>query len=219
MTRITARITLIRFAFIFFVLAAIFMTSCVRVSDGTWYVREAALPAGWPALTPVGEVQIKTYPEYREAVVREADLEGVAGADSMFMELFDHIRDRDIPMTAPVDMGYARAEGENGPAVSTMAFLYRSPELGPQGADDTVTVRDLPARTYVSIGVRGTYTDERFADNLAVLDAWLMEHASEWLADGAPRYLGYNGPFTLGFMKYGEVQAPVRQAAEAPAGE
>jgi hypothetical protein len=64
-----------------------------------------------------------------------------------------------------------------------------------------------------SIGVRGKYTDERMRANLIRLDDWLAERSDEYRVTGPPRYLGYNGPFTLPFMRYGEVQVPV-QAVE-----
>ena len=40
---------------------------CLRVSNGTWYIKSAATPEGWPALTPVGSVEVKDYPVYRAA--------------------------------------------------------------------------------------------------------------------------------------------------------
>ena len=84
--------------------AAVFV-GCVRVSNGTWYVKSAPLPERWPELTPIGKVEVKTYPDYRAATVTSvhpADAE----VGPMFMTLFDHIKQNDIAMTAPVDMGY-----------------------------------------------------------------------------------------------------------------
>jgi hypothetical protein len=136
--------------------------------------------------------------------------------DSMFMTLFKHIKSNEIAMTAPVDMGYREADPtqpDAEPAQVSMAFLYRHTGLGTAGPDGEVTVTDAPARTYASIGVRGKYTDERFAEHLKTLDAWLAEYADTWAPDGPPRYLGYNSPFIPGFMRYGEVQRPVKPAA------
>lgn len=219
---------------------------CTGVSNGVRWVREAPLPDGWPALTPVGGVEVKDYPATRAAIVTQ-NLQTEAGPDaldtpgaettnpetvtdeaptdetprrdmdSMFMTLFKHIKTNEIAMTAPVDMGYRDKPGEeasDGPAMASMAFLYRRPDQGTAGPDGEVTVTDAPARTYASIGVRGKYTDQRFAENLATLDAWLAEHADLWVPDGPPRYLGYNSPFVPGFIRYGEVQRPVRQATQ-----
>ena len=40
---------------------------------------------------------------------------------------------------------------------------------------------------------------------------------SPWAVDGAPRYLGYNGPFVLPPWRYGEVVVPVRERDVAAA--
>lgn len=210
---------------------------CTGVSNGVRWVREAPLPEGWPTLTPVGEVEVKDYPATRAAIVTQnpqSDTEATEtadtqtatdqsaptdtpkdGTDSMFMTLFNHIKSHEIAMTAPVDMGYREADPtqpDAAPEQVSMAFLYRHTDQGTAGPDGEVTVTDAPARTYASIGVRGKYTDERFAEHLKTLDAWLVEHADTWTPDGPPRYLGYNSPFIPGFIRYGEVQRPVKPA-------
>ncbi len=192
-----------------------FFAGCVRSSGGTWYVREAEVPEGWPTLTPVGEVEVKQYPEYRAAVVEDAGPDG-GEQGSMFRTLFDHIKQNEIAMTAPVEMGYdaSRPDTNTDREMRSMAFLYRSTEQGELDPDGQVVVRDLPAQTVASIGVRGGYTDERFNEHVATLDSWLEEHADAWERDGAPRYLGYNSPFVPAFMRYGEVQVPIRERAE-----
>lgn len=196
--RLAARLLLIPLA-----ATGLVLVSCVRNSGGTWYVDSAPLPEGWPELTPVGEVEIREYPGYREAVVTEES--GRAGTTPMFRELFRHISSNDIPMTSPVDMSYAAAEPDR---MTGMAFLYRTPELGPVGEDGAVRVVDVAPRTFASTGVRGAYTSEHHAEGLARLRAWL-DAQSTWRADGASRYLGYNSPFVPWFWRYGEVQVPV----------
>ncbi len=183
------------------------IVGCVRTSGGTWYFDEAPLPEGWPELTPVGEVNIRSYPTYRAAVV--VDEGQGSGQGPMFGSLFRHISSNDIPMTAPVDMTYGTTDrGGESDRMTAMAFLYRTPELGPLGVDGVVRVDDVPPRAYASVGVRGTYSDAHFADGLARVRAWLAEH-HEWRPDGPPRYLGYNSPFVPWFWRYGEVQMPV----------
>lgn len=76
-------------------------------------------------------------------------------------------------------------------------------------------MRDIPAQTLVSIGVRGKYTDDRFKSNLTELTVWLADNKATWDAIGPPRYLGYNGPIVPGFMRYGEVQMPIRRRGVA----
>jgi hypothetical protein len=205
----TRRVTLLKLAALLVVTSVFpFAAGCVHSSGGTWMVRSAATPDGWPELTPIGEVQVKTYPTYREAVVTEAELPD-AGMQPMFMTLFRHIQDEDIAMTAPVDMGYATTES-GASRMASMAFLYRTADTGAPGRNGNVRVRDLEPRTFASVGVRGDYTDERFAEGLRQLETWTEAHRDAWHVDGQPRYLGYNGPFVPSFMRYGEVQVPVR---------
>lgn len=197
------------FAGFLLVSAVVWIAGCVRVSGGTWLVREAAVPEGWPTPTPIGEVAVKTYPVYRAAIVSDADLSR-GDMDSMFMTLFNHIKRNDIAMTAPVDMTFEISASAAEPNVAQMAFLYRRPTQGEVGREGKVEVQDLDAQSFVSVGVRGDYTTERFADHLPQLESWLQTQQSTWIAAGPPRYLGYNGPFTPPFMRYGEVQIPIR---------
>lgn len=169
-------------------------------------IREAPLPDGWPGMTKIGEVEIKEYPLYRAAFVTDADYPSAQGP--MFMALFDHISRNEIAMTTPVEMGYDVSDAFDG-EMSSMAFIYREPTWGSTGTDGKVKVRDIQPQTMASIGVRGDYTDKRFVENLDRLGAWLADRSDQFRVIGPPRYLGYNGPMTLPFMRYGEVQVPV----------
>lgn len=171
-------------------------------------VNESPVPEGWPALTPVDEIRIKHYPAYRAAVIEAGEQGGTQGG--MFRPLFNHIKRQDIAMTAPVEMTYD-AQGRQ----ESMAFLYRTADMGALGSDDAdqrVEVRDIPASTALSIGLKGNYSHDRFTEAVARLSAWLADN-DQWRATGEPRYLGYNSPFVPSWMRYGEVQVPV-QAVE-----
>jgi hypothetical protein len=192
------------------VLLVVATVGCVRITDGTWWIRSASTPENWPEITPVGEVKIKRMPLYRAAVVNEGE-----GMRSMFMELFDHIRDNDISMTAPVEMSYADG-GSGEPRMDSMAFLYRTPRQGEPGQEGPVEVQDVEQQTVVSVGVRGNYKPRNFERGVAQLESWLEANADQWQAAGEPRYLGYNSPFVPAFMRYGEVQIAVR-AVNPPA--
>ncbi len=169
--------------------------------------REAAVPEGWPAPTPVGEVQVKHYPAYRAAIAA-SPVDAAPTQNDSFSRLFNHIKRSDIAMTAPVEMVYEDGPDET-PRMRSMAFLYRDTTLGEPGNDQDIEVRDMPAQTVLSIGVRGRYTDERMRANLKALEQWLAEHQGQWKSDGPPRYFGYNSPFVPWFMRYGEVQVPI----------
>ena len=209
-TRKTSRVLVTRIIALLFGGSALVLVSCVRTSGDTWYVDSAPLPEGWPELTPVGEVEIREYPTYRAAVVTEKD--GRSGTTPMFRSLFRHISANDIPMTSPVDMSYDDADPDR---MTGMAFLYRTPDLGPLGTDGVVRVEDVPPRVYASTGVRGSYSEAHHREGLKRIEDWLSGQ-SAWKSDGESRYLGYNSPFVPWFLRYGEVQVPVVPASERP---
>jgi hypothetical protein len=184
-------------------LAAAFL----RRSGGVWVVREVPRPEGWPEATPVGQVEVKRYPAYRAAVTRTG---GPESRGAMFRALFDHIKERDIGMTAPVELQYDSA-GADEPNLEAMAFVYRHPDQGAAGDDGPVAVRDIAPTWMATMGVRGDYSDPRFERSLAKIRRWLDQRSDRYAIAGAPRYLGYNGPFTPSFLRYGEVQVPVRR--------
>lgn len=179
-----------------------------RVSKGTWVFNSAASPLGWPEPTPVDEVELKRYPGYRAAIVDENDIAG-EGERSLFLQLLEHIKARGLSMTSPVEMTYEDDGRELRPA--SMAFLYRQHAMGSTGADGPVWVRDVAPQTSLTVGLRGAYTAENFARGVALLEDWLASQ-NHWRADGAPRHLGYNGPFIPAFLRYGEVVIPVTYA-------
>ena len=96
-------------------------------------------------MTEVGVVEVKEYPQYREAVVTKND---GAGSDEkmgpMFGTLFNHISKNDIPMTSPVEMEYSQQDSQ---VMTSMAFLYRTNETGTLGTDGQVVVREIAPRT------------------------------------------------------------------------
>jgi len=177
----------------------------------------ADLPEGFPPMGKVGEIVIKEYPVYRGAWT---GMKGklAAGPNRLFWPLFQHIEKNEVAMTAPVEMrfpsdfdGTNEVEGE-----MSMAFLYGQPTIGELGAQGQVTVRDEPAMTVVSIGVRGPYNNASMAAAVVELRAWLEQHRAEYVADGPPRRLAYNGPDVPQARLFSEVQIPIRAV---PAGD
>jgi len=170
-------------------------------------VREAALPAGFPEPTPVGEIRVQRYPAYRLA---RTSLEGPDG-DGAFWRLFGHIQQNQIAMTAPVET--TLAGGVRAPSGTRMAFLYASPDLGTRVDGAGVEVIDVPPGIVVSIGMRGAETPERVATALVKLERWIDAHPG-WRPSAAPRTMGHNGPAVRGDRRYFEVQMPVTRAEE-----
>jgi hypothetical protein len=167
-------------------------------------VAEAELPAGVPGFQALNEIELRHYPTYR--MVRSAMRGGAMGA---FWPLFNHIKEREIAMTTPVQIDY-RQDGQRQREAS-MAFLYGSPSLGPTGKAGEVEVVDVPAMTVLTIGSRGYDRPARVAELRARLADWLARHP-EWELAGAVRTMGYNSPSIGGERRYFEVQLPVRQS-------
>ncbi len=189
-------------------------------------IREAGLPKGYPPPGPVGQVIVKEYPAHRLARIRS----GIS-TDSMFMPLFNHIKRNSVPMTAPVEIGYkteaAAGSGDTQSAADearaeSMAFLYPGPSTGTSGTDPSdsrVVVEDVPAMTVVSVAVRGRYGLENHPRAVAAIQEHLKANPGRYRVVGQFRFLGYNSPFVLSFLKMGEVQLPVeliQPGASAP---
>lgn len=166
--------------------------------------QEAPLPAGFPEPMPAGEIGIKRYPAYRLARAKDGD-EGRA-----FNQLFKHIQKNNIEMTAPVEMTMEKSAAGEMRSLD-MAFLYQTTALGKPGADATVEVLDVAPMTAVTIGVRGSTDRKQVAEVEARLRTWLKEHASEFEANGPTRVMGYNSPFVPEFLRYFEVEIPVKE--------
>lgn len=169
-------------------------------------IMEAPLPEGFPAPGPVGEVVVKEYPAYRAA---RAPMRAPGGGEGRaFNQLFRHITTHDVKMTAPVEMTFDASRS----SMQTMAFLYERPGQGTAGQSGAVEVIDLPATTVVSVGIRGRSEGDALDDAARRLESWLAEHAGTWEAAGAPRLMGYNSPFILPYLRFSELQIPVRRA-------
>lgn len=160
---------------------------------------EGDMPVGWPAPTPLEEIEVKRYP-----VTRLARAEMGASGFGPFMTLFRHISQRDIAMTVPVEM---EIEGERAREVS-MGFLYQGTDVGKLETDGAVRVIDLAPSTFVSLGQRGNTSAARTRAALEELRAYVA--AREHLAPtGSDRVLEYNGPSVRGNRRYFEVQMGV----------
>jgi hypothetical protein len=185
---------------------------------------ETPLPEGYPAPTPPGMIELKTYP-----AVRRAEFSGKGASDmgmvKSFFPLFNHIKKRDIAMTSPVEMAYRR-EGDGKPLVElpvadgawTVSFLYRKADMGQAGNDGQVKVIDSPAIVVVSIGMKGGYGSGVVQEGLEALQRW-FERQNTWEPAGDPRSLMYNGPGAPFGRPWSEVQVPVRRKPQAGAAQ
>ena len=165
------------------------------------YVDEASLPKGWPAPGPYDEVSEKEYPVYRVAKTE------AGGQTRSFWTLFQHIKSKDIPMTAPVEMKMEEQEGEM--EMTSMGFLYQNTTVGSVGMDgEKVEVTDVPAMTVLSYAWMGPENKKTVAKARAALDAQLEEKK---LKAESYRLLGYNGPGTPKAKRTFELQAVIKK--------
>ena len=181
------------------------------VAGGCTYVVEAPLPQGFPQPAASADIVVKQYPAARMAVARrDSDSQ-----DGMFMRLFRHIDERKIPMTAPVTLAYGDDDATAQRPQQAMGFYYPRPDTGQAGSAGSVAVVDVPPVTVVSTAVAGAYTEDRFRRAIARLRRWLDGHRGQYVAAGPPRVLAYNSPLVPWFLKYSEVQIPVRRVSSA----
>jgi hypothetical protein len=189
----------------------------VVVSDGRYFCDpcriESPLPAGYPAPTPPGAMELKHYPTVRRAEVSgEGDAD--RGMSRGFWPLFQHINNRDIAMTSPVEVDYHDWSSEDPAGAWTMSFLYRTADLGPTGRDGIVTVTDAEPVTVIALGLRGGYGVDRISKGIEQLQTWLASQ-DEWEPAGHPRAFYYNGPYIPDRNKWSEAQIPVRKKLRA----
>lgn len=166
------------------------------VEEKPSYLSEAPLPKGWPAPGPYNEVAEKEYPEYRAAIT-----EGSSGLS--FWTLFGHIKKKDIPMTAPVEMKMEEKNGEMEKV--NMAFLYQNTGVGEAGADGKkIEVKDIKKSKALSYAWMGNDSDDQIKNAQKALEKALQEKG---LKAESFRMLGYNGPGTPRKKRTYELQA------------
>lgn len=162
------------------------------------YMNEAPLPKGWPEPGPYNKVTEKKYPVYRMAVTK------ARGSNFAFWRLFRHIKDNDIPMTAPVEMGMKDEEGK-ALTMSSMGFLYQGQDVGAVGADGAkINVVDIPQAKALSYTWQGANNKKAVEK---AKNALLTELGKRKLNYSNFRLLGYNGPSVPKDKKTWELQA------------
>lgn len=146
-----------------------------------------------------GKIQILNLPPAR---LIEAEMDGTyfQNSNGLFSRLFDYIRANEIAMTVPV-------EGDLGQA--KMRFYVGSDVSSNIEDTDTVRVVNFTARTVISVGSEGAYTEANIRESKILLDEWLQNQTS-WTRSGEAYAVFWNGPFTPWFMKRFDVHIPVK---------
>ena len=152
--------------------------------------------------TPVGEIEVKTLPASK-LIACHGQGDYFDRSDSLFRPLFRYIQENDIAMTTPV-------EAEILPSVM---YFYIGADAAnrPLTKTDTIDVVELPARTVLSLGIRGGYSSENFAKGEALLRAWLSVQEG-YRAAGPARAIYWNGPFTPWPLKRSEIHLPIERS-------
>lgn len=157
---------------------------------------EAAFPK-----TDVGVIEVKTLPAATLLMTR-TDNDYFAENNRLFRPLFRYIQANEIPMTIPVE-----AEIDPGTMYFYVDEAHSSKQL--ENTDDVSAV-ELPKRTVLSLGVRGSYNEKNFAKARGQLIDYLAQQ-DDWVQEGSTRAVYWNGPFTIGFLKRSEVHIPIKK--------
>jgi hypothetical protein len=127
--------------------------------------------------------------------------------------------ERKMAMTAPVTQTPApvkmamTAPVTQSPAGSGTRVQFVLPgdvtlDTAPEPLDPRVRLREEPAATWAVIRYSGTWSQARYAEQLAALQSALAEAGVR--TEGKPVWARYNGPLTPWFMRRNEVWLAVR---------
>ena len=172
----------------------------------------------------VQEVQGIEVREYAPYLVAETEVSGTReeAGNAGFRRLADYIfgknrGEKKIAMTAPV----AQQEGKRiamtapvtqqeapGGGASTWLIQFMMPseysrDALPEPLDPAIRIREVPARRVAVLRYSGTWSEERYLENLAELRA-AMEKAG-LRAVGEPVWARYDPPFMPWFLRTNEI--------------
>jgi len=108
-----------------------------------------------------------------------------------------------IAMTAPVNM--QQTQGKY--AVSFLMPSQYTLETLPVPLDETVVIKNVPARKIAAIHYSGTWSQERYEAKKASLNEFIQKKGLSSI--GEPVFARYDPPFQLWFLRRNEVLIPV----------
>ena len=149
--------------------------------------------------------------EYQPAMVAQIDTVGTRrnAVSNGFMPLFRFIQggntaNKKISMTSPV-VQETNAQG------NWVVSFYMPPNMAqddvPLASDESVRVRQIPARKLVASKWYGRMSDRNIAKHTEKLMVFMADNQLNQV--GPPVYAYYDGPFTPFFMREHEVLIPV----------
>jgi hypothetical protein len=151
--------------------------------------------------TPVGEIQILRLP-VRVALETHSEVSYFQADNGLFRNLFRYINANDISMTTPV-------EAEINPG-SMRFFVGKKDQLKAIQSTSAVEVKKIDPLVVLAIGIRGSYSEDRFRKSQKRLLSWINKNEKyEAVSEAYAVY--WNGPFVPGFFKRSEVHLPIRK--------
>ena len=148
--------------------------------------------------TAVDVIEVKAIPKSR---LIETSIEGEYFDESngLFKRLFNYIKDNDVSMTIPVEASVDKA---------MMRFYLGSDAADDLSNTDTVIINELPERTVISVGERGSYSKENISESLEKVKNWIANQEA-WEVNGEPYTVFWSSPFVPWFLKRYEIHIPV----------
>ena len=149
--------------------------------------------------TDVGVIELKSISK-RIALESTASGNYFRANNGLFRSLFRFISKNEIEMTVPV-------EAEVNPG--KMRFFVGAKDKGkPLASGNGIKIKNIPRTLVLSIGIRGSYSEDKFRTNEKKLLQWLARNGQ--YEKTAPAYAVYwHGPFVPGFFKRSEVHIPI----------
>ncbi|MBU61373.1 MAG: hypothetical protein CMI26_02580 [Opitutae bacterium] len=149
--------------------------------------------------TPVGEIKVIQLP--KRVALEAHSKESYFNADNgLFRNLFSYINANDISMTTPV-------EAEINPG-SMRFFVGKDDQRKAIKSTSEVVVRTIDPLVVLTIGIRGSYSEDRFHKNHKRLLSWINKN-KEYEAVSEAYAVYWNGPFVPGIFKRSEVHLPI----------
>lgn len=153
-------------------------------------------------ITEENKIEVKKIPA---ATLMESSAKGnyFDSSGDLFRPLFGYLKSHSLSMTSPVEADISKAK--------MRFFVEPSRKDEALAASEKVKIFKRPEMTVVSIGIKGSYSEENFNEGVGKLNDWLKKNTA-WKKAGEPMGVYWDSPFTLWFRKRSEVQIPVVKA-------
>ena len=181
-------------------------------------VRDGYEQSDYQVVESLGEIEIRRYPSQLAVEIQNAPDRNTA-----FYALFDYISGKNggakkVAMTAPVEVDTSSGskiamtspvEVQEGESVSMRFFLPKeyTIETAPVPEDPRVALVTTAEEIVAVLRYSGSQSDDKFEGKKQDLLDYLEK--SDWDVVGEPRFLGYDPPFTLPFLRRNEVVVTV----------